>query len=98
MLQAGSRWEVRLEMDCVKHTQGAVSHRGLKIGKEKPPMKRIKWEWSQVSSGKGGEVHRSGQGEAVGSTDSLRGYRRPSGSRSALPYMLCDPGMVTPPL
>lgn len=85
-------------MDCVKHTQGAVSHRGLKIGKEKPPMKRIKWEWSQVSSGKGGEVHRSGQGKAVGSTDSLRGYRRPSGSRSALPYMLCDPGMVTPPL
>lgn len=61
-------------------------------------MKRIKWEWSQVSSGKCGEVHRSGQGEAVGSTDSLRGYRRPSGSRSALPYMLCDPGMVTPPL
>lgn len=58
MLQAGPQWEVRLEAESVRHTQGAVSHRGLKTGKEKPPVERIKWKWSRVGSGKGGEEHR----------------------------------------
>ena len=57
VLQAGPQWEVKLEAGSMRHTQGAVSHRGLKTGKEKPLVKRIKWKWSQAGSGKGGEVH-----------------------------------------
>lgn len=57
VLGAGPQWEVRLEAESVRHTQGAVSHRGLKTGKEKPPVKRMRWKGSQVGSGKGAEVH-----------------------------------------
>lgn len=44
VLQAGPQWEARLEAESVRHAQGAVSHRGLKTGKEKPAVKRMKWK------------------------------------------------------
>lgn len=55
VLQAGP--QVRLEAESVRHAQGAVSHRGLKTGKEKPAVKRMKWKGSRVGSGKGAEAH-----------------------------------------
>lgn len=68
-------------------------------------MERIKWKWSRVGSGEGwrgaitsGPIFRTMKRlrARLGRPDSLCGCRRLSGTRSAPPYMLCDPGVVTP--
>lgn len=106
MLQAGPQWEVRLEAESVGvgTLRGLGAYRGLKTGKaEKPPVGENKVEMEPGGQREGwrgatasGPIFRTMKRLWAASMAPTQGCRRPGGTRSRPPYMLCDPGGSLP--